>query len=511
MSRRGHENRSNEQRKSVFDRLGQQLAASGQRQMNEPNFNHYGPRDSQPSQAELDWHYQNERRQQMNVPVKDRHHPPMNMGPPYQMEMMDRPAYYPPHMAYHDSGPPMPGPPMLGHSAPMPMAIHQRRDMQKLDSRQGNMMVGGFKDRPGPMRMIVGPPDPYFMGAPMGSPPPDFMGPRQMLPPGHEMSPMRHTGMYPPQRWPDGMEMAGQQGRMMPPDEPFGFMGYPPPHQPPMLNPESAQAPMQMSGQEVPRYAKWRERRDFITNLDRETAQSSSRTDSLKSSMQQNEPHGGKSNHRSRRHNNAAKQAAKQAEQNKSENKTANQQQTNKTTGTSEKNDNKPQDISDGEIVDDDDASDDSDDMVPLKRPNAPASDGKTQGDIQISDNTKRRRVADREDYSMDYETISDEDLDDFMGDKKLSELALVDAKSGDLKGQANAKNSSEMELLNTLGLDWAHLIEMSKQTRAPKESQTSGSALMRFSLQNYLPTLKITPDLAGAEITDLINKACRV
>lgn len=505
MSKRGHEYRSNEQRKSVFDRLGQQLAATGQRQMNEPEFTHYKPRDSQPSQAELDWHYQNERRQ-MNVPVKDRHHPPMNMGPPYQMEMMNRPTYYPPHMgSYHDAGPPMPGPPMMGHNGPMQMGM-QRREMQKFESRQGNMMVGGFKDRP--MRMMpVGPPGPYPMGA-MSPPPPNFMGARQMLPPGHEMSPMRPTGMYPPQRWPDNMEMAGQQERMLPMDEPFAFPGYPPPQQPPMLNPESGNAPMPIGGQEVPRYAKWRERRDFITNLDRETAQSSSRTDSLKSSLQQHDPQSTKNNQKTRRQNCASRQA-KQVEQNKSDDKT-NQSQP---TGTNESNENEPHDISDGEIVDDEDTSDGSDiakNVSAKKLKIAPASNVQTQSDTQGSDTNKRRRIADREDYSMDYETISDEDLDDFMGDKKLSDLGSEDAKLSELKSQASVKNSSEIELLNTLGLDWANLIEMSKQTRASKESQTSGSALMRFSLQNYLPTLKITEDLAGPEIFDLINKVCR-
>lgn len=192
-----------------------------------------------------------------------------------------------------------------------------------------------------------------------------------------------------------------------------------------------------------------------------------------------------------------------------------------------------PQDISDGEIVDDEDSSDESEtganteatksfkecDLMSetyLKR-NKLISQPYVSGDddchkyfesTNVNTKTvgKRKRLNDRDDYSnLDYETISDEDLDDIMGNKKYNE-----GKNGRDSEKSN-KSLSEIELLNALGLDWANLVELAKQSKTSnKDSTTQNSALARFSLPNYLPTLGIIQELAGPEIYELVTRVCR-
>jgi len=280
---------------------------------------------------------------------------------------------------------------------------------------------------------------------------------------------------------------------------------------------------------DVPRYTKWRERRDVIINLDRETAQSSSRTDSLKSSLQQadNRPKFDSSLSEIA-HNKSGPVGNRQSTELSKKNGPSDTQSTTSTKDSSNTDLSKPkratktdpQDISDGEIVDDEDSSDDSESVRTAGRvgtaveadylsrsKQAPASFGRNREAHQYYESpaNKKKRILEREDYSMDYETISDEDLDDFMGDKKITDIVHDD------KLTEGAKSLSEVELLNALGLDWANLVEMAKQSKSSsKETYAPGTALSRFSIQNYLPTLGITEDLAGPELFDLLLRVSR-
>jgi hypothetical protein len=162
----------------------------------------------------------------------------------------------------------------MGGPEPMPMCMHdQRRPSPKYD-RHGNPIRGSMRvDQPGPGVNSAR----NFMGPPLPGP---------MMPHGgYDMMPMR-PGMYQPIRWPDNPEMAPQMqgGRILPDDrfmEPNRFMQQQS-KSPMMIKSEMGGVPQNF---EAPRYSKWRERRDVITNLDRQTAQSSSKTDSLKSSL----------------------------------------------------------------------------------------------------------------------------------------------------------------------------------------------------------------------------------
>lgn len=344
-----------------------------------------------------------------------------------------------------------------------------------------------------------------------------------MIHPGDGMSPYGNSGPMFPQRWHDNMladvPALGPLGPSLPPyavppmpqhrmlhDERFLE-----PHRYQQLNKDMMFSldPMghqqqqqhqqnQACGQlDAPRYTKWRERRDVITNLDRQTAQSSSRTDSLKSSLQQQIDH--KTKRQQQKHQSGSSLVA-QVKQSDKETRIDSSNGAKKAKRSEKITD--PQEISDGEIIDDE--SSDDEDMTPkssVARDDSSTRLEPTKGSLgsrapheaalQGPGGMKRRREAE-----MDYETISDEELDDFMSERK------EDGKSGSM-----AKSSSEMELLNALGLDWANLVEMSKQSK--KEANTSGSALRRFSLANYLPTLAITKELAGPEIFELVTKIC--
>jgi hypothetical protein len=561
---------SGEQKKSVFDRLGRQLdtgrgsnrrspAQYVEHQMH-PGGMHEPPPPPPPldfgaggagsgsggggggvrymrgdGHPDMDWRYQQNDRRNMAF-GRDRYQVgpsmPMPMPPPpphYDMDGMppgrQPPPYYPPppHFQPGPQGPlppqqqQQPPPQLMGGPEPMPAGMHhQRRPSPKYD-RHGNPIRGSMRMEQS--RCVTSPRN--FMGPPMPGP---------MLPAsGYDMMPMRPE-MYPPNRWPENPDLGPQMhvGRLLPDNR---FMEPPNPStrfpqqqqqqqqqmkSPMLLNPEMVGGPPNL---EAPRYSKWRERRDVITNLDRQTAQSSSKTDSLKSSLQQSENKGNmlkkSKNVRSGEQAGTKKQSAESqaaTEATKEKKESTPSKSSNNKDDSNKDSKNGPQDISDGEIVDDEDSSDDSDVA------NEPPSLNSIDSDLKFEQNNrqraafvrkptesqpiyevgKRRRLHERDEYSMDYETISDEELDDFMSEKKLGE---------DEKGQGRGagKNSSEIELLNALGLDWANLIEMTKQSR--KDTQTSDSALRRFSLPNYLPTLGISRELAGPEIYDLMMK----
>lgn len=432
----------------------------------------------------------------------------------------------------------MPPPMPPGGGMPMP-PMHQQRSSPKYDRM---LNVGPtFKHRGGSHRM-----------SPMDHNP-GISPPRNFLPPGpapphlgmHDMSPINPDSgaIYPNNyRWADSAEqdyLLNHGNRIM--DDPTISRRYKQQQMQPnqTLNPQAHNHLLPQTS-EVSRYARWRERRDVITNLDKETARSSSRTDSLKSSLQQSDSKNALSK-TSRKPNNADENQSIQSSSGSSVSKkdpdqlkqTANSKSTaehgsasekdpSSNQELSEKNSSKdPQDISDGEIIDDEDSSDEEEQhnkvqnisSRPIVASNYQTNRNRmhsTRGlDIESHhyyENGKKRRLIEREDYAMDYETISDEDLDDFMGDKKmLDEDVKLCGRNGSEK---DSKSSSEIELLNALGLDWANLVEIAKQSKTSSKENSSPS--MRFSIANYLPTLGITADLVGPELYDLVMKASR-
>lgn len=521
-------NQEPEPKKSVFDRLGRQIEAGrssmnrrpspGQygeympppppTHMHDVEFGRYGRGDPMGRGGEVDWRFQNDRRV-----GHDRHPgqlpppPPLQQtGPPmYDMDMGGRgppmPPYFPPHpQIYNQPGPPPPPPGAMGPGGPPIGTMHQRRSSPKYD-RHGNPIMRG-----GPMMMGQRHPG---MSPPREYPP--MPGPGMIGPP-HEMThSMRHMNMYLPPRWQEGNlepEFHPDPSRLMP-DSRFSPFAPGEPHR---FNPQHSRNEQPdhvlFLENEPPKYTKWRERRDVITTLDKETAKSSSRTDSLRSSLQQPENRntqrgGNKEINKSAKAANS--QPTKKEPQAEGKKDTASKEAKKTSKATTD-----PRDISDGEIIDDEDSSDESDvNNKTLKRDPDARTDvaymnrSKNLGRYNRSRNfyepAKKRRMMERDDYAMDYETISDEDLDDFMDDKRIS--------ADDAIGE---KNVSEIELLNALGLDWAHLVEMAKQSKSSNKEASSGSALSRFSPANYLPTLGITADLAGPEIYELIQTICK-
>lgn len=572
----GQSSRSSDQKKSVFDRLGRQIDSEHQMKQ-KPSPGQYGdymslplPPQAQPpppppmhepdfgrhsrdmhSHAEMEWRYQNDRRCMPPFP-RDRHPqqlppPPMQPPPMYDMEMSSRHNSYYSH-PYHN-GPPL-GPP-LSPMGPgnMSMSMNQQRSSPKYD-RHGNPLMS-YKDRAGSMRF--GPMDHHPM-----SPPNSFMPPGPpMMPPGpHEMGPMRPNEMYPPHRWQDEMEpeFPVLNNRMLPEEQQFGPMSSRRYQQQQQQMIPQQQIPSTSSRQagEVPRYAKWKERRDVITSLDRETSQLSSRTNSLKSTLQHSDGKGIAKIANVKDQETKAKLTSSTQPKLQNDEETQNKDQTTPTASSSTPNtvesnqesDKKksvtskdPQDISDGEIIDDEDSSDDSESSKPMKNDanlldkdyannrmmkglSGMQTRDTRQGSLEKYSReqmkyfgaSKKRRNHERDDYLMDYETISeDEDLDILMGDKKIADMSLEGSKlTYELSGDDSNRSLSEVELLNALGLDWASLVEMAKQSRTTsKECQTSSSALKRFSIPNYLPTLKVSQDLVGAELYELILKIC--
>lgn len=393
------------------------------------------------------------------------------------------------------------------------------------------------------------------------SPPNAFLGPTMMQP---EMPPMRTN-----QRW-YGTEVYNSEyqpslshpyGQRMQTDERYSPVSGRRCLPTPVTSDSVKQVPS--SSSEASRYAKWRERRDTIINLDRETAQLSSRTDSFKSSLQQAD------SDRALKTSDIRLPASKTAREKSSEIVVKNEQVDEKEknhdgevqdkdksddkNGKSEKTSksvSENQEISDGEIVDDEDSdSDDSETMStsamlsvrPLDRLTgleqaptlSPAGSGSYPRRVRDSQFerdfyseaqplTKKRRLQERDDYLLDYETISDdEDLEDIMAEKigddssrYMSEggAGILGVEDGTSTGTI-AKKSSEIELLNALGLDWANLVEIAKQSRNTNSTSSGepGSALARFSVPNYLPTLGISLELAGPKLFDLVSRVCRV
>lgn len=520
--------------------------------------------------AELEWRHQNERRHQFSS--RDRHPPPpppqlAPLPPPhshYDIEMANargQPPCYPPHPHQQPYPPGMPIGPLNS-----PISMHQQQRSSPKYDRHGNLIVGMFKERGNPAPVRLGPMD-HHSG--MSPPPRSFMPPGSMLMhPGHEMqlhempSMRPASGMYPPQRWHDNLEQADfppPHARMLPESSRFSPVGsrrYPqqqPPQPMLLLNSSQGQPNPNHSSGDSTRYAKWRERRDVITTLDRETAQSSSRTDSLKSTLQQqdnrinaNRTDVGTSSNTSKKKiittteqvedNTEEQKVPKEATNSNSSASNERESSLNKETPTTPKTkpDSKtePQDISDGEIVDDEDSSDDSETVRPvgreaindqlenhhgylsgpMKTPIIRNTYTRNREPHQYYDTGKKRRLIEREDYSMDYETISDEDLDDFMGDKKISDIGSDDPRFDErLRGSSGRdKSLSEIELLNALGLDWANLVELAKQSKTSSKETYASSAVRRFSMPNYLPTLGITPELAGQELYAIIMQVCR-
>lgn len=298
---------------------------------------------------------------------------------------------------------------------------------------------------------------------------------------------------------------------------------------------------------EQPRYTKWKERRDVITSLDRETAQSSSRTDSLKSSLQQpmmhmrlgdgphrfGRPERHRSGKRGGRRNREAKRLKleqklsrelKESKQNKESKELKELKEPKLLKGPKPPKEAKvktePQEISDGEIIDDDDDSSDNDSDIISKQSIAsranstgeellfkqPRHDSNSSHHQQKFRDVAKKRHPESDDSVLDYEAISDdEDLDDFMADKDLAQL---DDSSKSVS--SDVKINTEMELLNALGLDWGNLVEKAKRSKSSLKDSAASSILTKFSPSKYLPTLCIGPELVGPEIEKLIESVTR-
>lgn len=526
------------QKKSVFERLGHQLDAGpmmfkrrpspgsyndyippqmvhgpgpvtgpGSGPVTESEFGPRGPfghRSDHPNQQELNWRYLNDRGRPANF-IPDRHGP-SSLGPPmnfhYGGEMQpNRPgnSYFgaPPHHPYGPNGPPHGMSPQ--HQVPpsgMPPVgsnNYQQRSSPKYD-RHGNLLP---RFREGPMRL--GPMDLHqFPGGPPPMSPPRLFMPQGSVPcHPRDIHPGAHSNIMPGPRWNLNHEIELQQGPMNPrnitPSRRFNQNNS----EKPMLGSFSS------GPSENPRYIKWRERRDVITNLDRETAQSSFRTDTLKSSLQQpNSIVRSPADTSKTKPSTDSKQSSQRTNEDGIEHRKS---QENLQKSKNQVKDVDSKEISDGEIVDDESSS--------LDECEEESHNIKEKLDIDIkvrhidtkSDESpvpKKKPKIDRQEYALDYETISDEDLDDFMDERKKNEL---DSKAHMKKG------GSEIELLTALGLDWANLVEMAKETRAPnKRNSSNNSALLRFSVQNYLPTLGVSMELAGPELSAVIRRICR-
>lgn len=553
-----HSGNNENHKKSVFERLGHQVELNSNAMKRRPSHGNsysefmpthinyptssHGPpppvfdsdfgrnrsqqylvRGDMPHQpgVEMDWRYHvGDRSRQAFI---DRHGPPQppQIGGPgpansafqYGMEMSGprhgEPFFGPPNPFNHSNQTMQPGPPM----GPGNLNIHhqqQQRLSPPFDGRHSNQRMH-FKDRP--MRYPSGPIDmgPMHMPNEDMSPPRMFMGSGPL--PVHSRDPIANVTYEHQQRPPIQMIRCDIDMISGPQHDPNRMMG------PIMLDP--SQGPSNTMnfgiGGEHSRYTKWRERRDFITNLDRETAQSSFRTDSLKSTLQHPT-----SNRTESSITPVTKSSSnldcKFSKSNDSIKDAARTKRPRKKRASIKKQTLNPQDISDGEIVDDESSSDDES-VSPTTKQSEIQENPNTRLDRQKLVRSRRhiestrsnhnqyyekRSRHDRDQESMNYETISDEDLDDFMDDREK-----VLAEGG---GFPDEKNNSEKELLNALGLDWANLVEMAKQTRSfgKDNTTTTASALTRFRLSEYLPTLGISRDLVNPEIFSLVDKVCR-
>lgn len=514
-------NTSDTQKKSVFDRLGRQLDTGYQSSspmsmkhraspiqftefMQPPDaYDRASYQAANSMMTDMEWRHGNDGRGRSDM---DRH-PPGHVGEMHASHLpydMNRPSPYYPMHPYHNAP--------SGH--PIPMEMHHSQRMSPKYDRHGNPIRAS---RSGPI-----PRD--YRTIPDISPPHRHMNP--MLPIMHNsllpnsMQDINPSQYGPTSRWPEAM--GGQD---------FGPMG---PQMPPMYthgekSNQTSRRRRQKAAQQAAqsdqsnqanqgqgsRYTKWRERRNVITNLDRETAQSSSRTNSLKSTLQQQ-----------------GDSRVRKADDNLNKERTKKRQKEQKTKKVDKPKPVDPQDISDGEIIDDEDSSDDSDvsdDREPSigsamrgkdtdysRQPYSFRPEGSSESYNKfdaINDSSrqsfgpasKKRRLQEGEDYTLDYETISeDEDLDEYINDKKSN----CDADDQQMT-EKQREQSSEIELLNSLGLDWSHLVEMAKKSKSSTTANTS-SGLPRFSLPNYLPTLGISMKFAGPGIYNLVNRICR-
>lgn len=549
---RSQSGKNDHQKKSVFDRLGHQVDSKRR-----PSpYGRFGPpsrtpqssgmgisdngarqrgqfmaRNNMPQQHEqADWRQGGDRERHQNF--MDRHRLPQQqqLGPPgplgpqqqqfqYGLDMPNNrhgPFFLPQDDNYGQgmNGPPQAGPPM-GH---LDMPPFHHRPNPKFDAHANSPMQ--FRDRrmdycSPPMEMnFMHMPDEsghmYMQGPPnmdMNAPPDmipnngdrgNFMGPPQHGPPplmprwnpnlDSDMIPMHHMNQ-------GGRLLMDQQGMCRP--MPDGHMILDESQQ---MNSVNANIE-----QHTGRYTKWRERRDVITNLDRETARSSFRTDSLKSSLHhnvgvnRNDLYAGPS-----RSSDDSKNLPDKSMLNRTNDKSKvrSRRRGRRRKQPLPKKSVEPQDMSDGEILEeesvseeevlDDNGSEDSNKLIEteiIDRENVP----------------KRSRTSyeDRDKDEPDYETISDDDLDEIMKDGQKKSI----------RKHSSKKNDPDKEMLIALGLDWGSLVEMAKQnknTARYKITSERSGALSRFKLSEYLPKLGICKDLINPDLQQIVDKICK-
>lgn len=485
------------------------------------------------------------------------HQYPIDMASPRHGQFFQHDGYGPnqlPPIHPHQSGP-MGHPDMNNYNQHHRIGLNSNTNSPSMQFRNRRLDFQAPMGQSGPpqmeMNMMHNAPEDMFMQGPRG--PMDIHGPPpQSGPLPHEMLPNngdRNHFMGHPQA-PGGPMMMQRWDHpdMMPIHHPIDQFGRPIlDHQVAGMSRQIPDGHMMMSEQQhmqqqrlgsmlgppelqSGRYTKWRERRDVITNLDRETTQSSFRTDSLKSSLY----HSGQASNRTDQHTNL-NQTKPISNTNQPDNRASMDRSTNRQYASdkqkSSKNNRKPrkkkqsmpkkddphtnqsqiqQDMSDGEIVEEESVSDEAE-QQDLENDSKCEKLVENHGELAASSElderpAKRARYAnDSRDEDLDYETISDEDLDDFMEDGKKKS-------SGQSKSVGAKKSDPDRELLVALGLDWGSLVEMAKQNKntARYKMTSERSALSRFKLSEYLPKLGICKDLIRPEINLMVDKICR-
>lgn len=497
-----------DQKKSVFERLGN-LSESNRLYPSEhmPHGMHQTPPqismrhrgDIQPqahhNQPDMEWHHyvhQHPERRHPSFTNRDQHLLP---PPPMQLSYEDGRAYYDSHYRHSTPVHGLPPPPLPQVHIDNP----SQRSSPKYD-RHGNLIVG-FRERQ-PRNLVeqhFSSPDPYCVPSPR----------IDSIRPVPGMAP-------PPPRWHEniGISFQGQLAYDVQVD------GYSPAAGGKFF-PSFQQQVLSSSGSEVSSYARWRERRHTITTLDRETARSSSRTKSLKSSLKQNE---GKNLEGRNLKSTVSQRATQLTDETKpiiSQPKLK-EKDIKKEPGIEPSTKETPADISDGEIVDDssEDETEPGIEQQASFDPNTQSS--KTyKRDVRIFESKnlfehgrkRLRRFDGIDNGAMDFENISDEEFDDFVYDKNKNTSSEVRNSGNSLNSadiSVNSKSASEIELLNSIGLDWANLVEMAKKSKSKDIVPSAGSARLRFTLAAYLPTLCISPELAGPELYDMVAKLSR-
>lgn len=90
-----------------------------------------------------------------------------------------------------------------------------------------------------------------------------------------------------------------------------------------------------------------------------------------------------------------------------------------------------------------------------------------------------------------------------------LEEKQSSQTTNGLVQQKSICADKGESELIKALGIDWANLCDLAKKQSKSREIFTPGCARLRFTAPHYLKILRISPELAGEELMNQINKIC--